>query len=324
MKGNTPMPSRTRSGEDGQIIVLFALGLIAMVAMVGLVLDGGSTFAHRRDQQNATDLAAMAAANEFLLSGDKTAANLAGRNSAAANGFTHDVAAGVNVSITYPAAENDTHVVVEIDAPHRNNFVSVMGFTTWEVGTTATVEVGIPDTAAGAPFIFNAGIFSDPGGIPLPQYSNPNAPFTFGDGNGDVPHDPGDIAWTCYGTCGNVDSATVRSMVNGTSPVSVSLNPTVDFNQYIGQHNNGNHATLFGDVNSLLIGQKLAVPVVDDFGFFQGWATFLVTGASQGNKTLSGYFVSPFNQTDVLHVTGCTGACPKPRYFGTYILRLEN
>ena len=52
MKGNDMTrrtASRTRA-NDGQIIVIFALGLVAMIAMVGLVLDGGSTFAQRRGQ----------------------------------------------------------------------------------------------------------------------------------------------------------------------------------------------------------------------------------------------------------------------------------
>ena len=65
--------SRGRA-SDGQIIVIFALGLVAMIAMVGLVLDGGSTFAQRRGQQNAADLAAMAGANQYLLTGDETLA----------------------------------------------------------------------------------------------------------------------------------------------------------------------------------------------------------------------------------------------------------
>jgi len=66
MKGNDMTrrtASRTRA-NDGQIIVIFALGLVAMIAMVGLVLDGGSTFAQRRGQQNAADLAALAGAND--------------------------------------------------------------------------------------------------------------------------------------------------------------------------------------------------------------------------------------------------------------------
>ena len=69
MKGNDMMRRTASRGRasDGQIIVIFALGLVAMIAMVGLVLDGGSTFAQRRGQQNAADLAALAGANQYLL-----------------------------------------------------------------------------------------------------------------------------------------------------------------------------------------------------------------------------------------------------------------
>jgi len=316
--------SRTRA-NDGQIIVIFALGLVAMIAMVGLVLDGGSTFAQRRLEQNAADLAAMAAANDFLVTGDKVASTATALGVAADNGYAHDPAAGVNVTVAFE--NDDINVRVDISAPHHNNFTGVVGMSTWDVSTTATVLVGIPDTGNGAPFIFNKDVFTDPGGVPLPQYSDPNHPFVFGDGNGDVPNDPDDIAWTCYGTCGNVDSATVRSMVDGTSPVTTTLDPSVDFTEYIGQANNGNHATLFGDVDQLLSGMEVAVPIVDDNGLFQGWAMFHVTSAQQGAKTLTGYFVSPFNggpNGEPLHITGCTGSCPKPRYLGVYVLRLEN
>jgi Flp pilus assembly protein TadG len=315
--------SRTRA-DDGQIIVIFALGLVAMIAMVGLVLDGGSTYAQRRGQQNAADLAAMAGANQYLLTGDETLARATARQVASQNGFVHDPSAAKTVDVTL--ISNNTRLQVDVSSPHRNNFTGVVGMTEWQVSTTATVEVGIPDTANGAPFIFNKDVFTDPGGMPRAQYSNPNVPFTFGDGNGDVPNDPNDIAWTCYGTCGNVDSATVRSMVDGTSPVTTQLDPSVDFTQYVGQSNNGNHSTLFGDVDELLVGENVPVPIVDDNGLFQGWAMFHVVSASQSNKTITGYFVSPFNGpgSEPLHVNGCTGSCPKPRYLGVYVLRLEN
>jgi len=316
--------SRTRS-NDGQIIVIFALGLVAMIAMVGLVLDGGSSFAQRRGQQNAADLAAMAGANEFLISGDKTTATAVAQSIAAQNGYPQDPGTGRTVTVSF--LQNDTRLAVDVSAPHRNNFTGVVGMGSWQVSTTARVEVGIPDTATGAPFIFNKNIFSDPGGVPLLLYSNKSAPFTFGDGNGDVPNNPTDIAWTCYGTCGNMDSSTVVKMVNGTSPVTTTLDPSVDFTKYVGQSNNGNHATLFGDVNVLLSGTDVPVPIVDNNGLFQGWAMFHVTSANQGAKTITGYFVSPFNgagSNTKLHVTGCSGSCPKPRYLGIYVLRLEN
>ena len=53
---------RRRRDEGGQILVLFALALIAIVGVIGLVLDGGSAFAQRRDEQNASDLASLAGA----------------------------------------------------------------------------------------------------------------------------------------------------------------------------------------------------------------------------------------------------------------------
>lgn len=315
--------ARRTSASEGQILALFALSLVAMVAMVGLVLDGGSTFAQRRNQQNAADMAAIAGANQFLLSGSKAAATTTAQAIASQNGFVNDPTAGKTVTVSFQ--DNDTHVKVDVSAPHHNNFTGVVGLTQWQVSTTATVETGIPDTAkGGAPFIFNKDVFTDPGGNPILKYSNPSAPFTFGDSNGDVPNDPGDIAWTCYGTCDNVDSNTVRKMIDGTSPVSVTLDPTKDFNTYIGQHNNGNHTTLFGEVRDVLIEEDVPVPVVDDNGLFQGWAVFHITGANQGGKTITGYFKSPFNQSDALEVKGCSGSCPKPRYLGVYVLQLVN
>jgi Flp pilus assembly protein TadG len=326
MKGITMMrrtASRTRA-NDGQIIVIFALGLVAMIAMVGLVLDGGSTFAQRRGQQNASDLAAMAGANEYLINGDKTTATTVARSVAAMNGYVHDPTAGKTVDVTWQ--DNDTQVVVDVSSPHRNNFTGVVGMTQWQVSTTAMVEVGIPDTAIGAPFIFNTDVFTDPGGVPKPEYSDPLHPFEFGEGNGPVPNSPDDIAWTCYGTCGNLDSATVQSMVDGTSPVTATLDPSVDFTTYVGQTNYGYHADIYRDVAEYLNGQDVPVPIVDDNGLFQGWAMFHVVDTNQGSKTITGYFVSPFNGygAEALHVNGCTGTCPKPRYFGVYVLRLEN
>lgn len=316
-------PARRTSASEGQILALFALSLVVMVAMVGLVLDGGSTFAQRRSQQNAADMAAMAGANQFLLTGDKAAATTTARTIASKNGFIDDPTAGKTVTVSFQ--DNDTHVKVDVSAPHHNNFTGVVGLTQWQVSTTATVETGIPDTAiGGGPIIFNKDVFTDPGGNPIKKYSDPSAPFTFGDGNGDVPNDPGDIAWTCYGTCDNVDSSTVRKMIDGTSPVSVTLTPIVDFTKYIGQHNNGEHATLFGEVRDILIDEDVPVPVVDDNGMFQGWAVFHITGANQGAKTITGYFKSPFNQSDALEVKGCSGNCPKPRYLGTVVLELVN
>ena len=116
--------------------------------MVGLVLDGGSAFAQRRSQQNASDLAAMAGANTYLLTNDETTARNAARAVTAENGWTN-AASGVTVNVAFDYT-NGVEVTVTVDAPHHNNFGSIIGLETMDVATTATALSGFPDTASGA------------------------------------------------------------------------------------------------------------------------------------------------------------------------------
>jgi Putative Flp pilus-assembly TadE/G-like len=55
---NDPIPRRR--GEHGQALVLLALSLVALLAMTGLVIDGGNAWAQQRQTQNASDAAAEA------------------------------------------------------------------------------------------------------------------------------------------------------------------------------------------------------------------------------------------------------------------------
>src|SRR5205823_5381541 len=52
----------TTRREPAQVIVLFAIALIAMLAMVGVAVDGGTLYVQRRTAQNAADAAALAGA----------------------------------------------------------------------------------------------------------------------------------------------------------------------------------------------------------------------------------------------------------------------
>ena len=304
------------SDEHGQIIVLFALGMVALVAMVGLVLDGGSTFAQRRGEQNSADLAALAGANDYLVNNNAASAIARAQSVASQNGYANGVG-GVTVNVTIDTS-NGAAVKVDIQAPHANSFASIVGMSSWSVATTATALTGFADTAEGAaPIIFSVHAFGTDG-APLSQDADPNNPFAFGDGNGDVPNDASDIAWTNYGT-GNVDTNEVRNIING----SEVINKTLAFGEYIGQHNNGNHTALFSDVNQYLSGQDVPVPVVDDNGNFQGWATFHIVSAAGGSsKTLTGYFESNF-VSQRLTIGNCSGgSCP--RFLGSYVLKLVN
>ncbi|HEX7069347.1 MAG TPA: pilus assembly protein TadG-related protein, partial [Rhodothermales bacterium] len=55
---------RKRASEDerGQILVIVAAGMVILVALVGLVIDGGFAWGRQRDTQNAADAAALAGA----------------------------------------------------------------------------------------------------------------------------------------------------------------------------------------------------------------------------------------------------------------------
>ena len=50
------------TSERGQFLVIVAAGMIVLVALVGLVIDGGYAWGRQRDTQNAADAAALAGA----------------------------------------------------------------------------------------------------------------------------------------------------------------------------------------------------------------------------------------------------------------------
>jgi Flp pilus assembly protein TadG len=299
------------SRERGQILVIFTLALLGILGVVGLAIDGGSTYAQRRNQQAATDLAALAAADDYLINGNSSQATTRGQTIAASNGFSHGVG-GTNVDISIDTS-NGARVTVVIDSPHRNSILGVIGMSTWLVSTEAEALAGFPDTAYGAsPFIFAASAFEDDG-TPLYQTET-----DFGEGNGDVPNGALDFAWTNYGT-GNVNTSEVSDIISG----ALVIDKTLQFGEYIGQHNNGNHTALYSDVDTYLSGLEVPAAVVDANGNFVGWSMFHVVSASGGSsKHVRGYFVSSFTSAR-LTVTACA-ANNCPRYLGTYVLKLSN
>lgn len=61
------MASRPRQDERGAVAVLVAVGAVALLLLVGLVVDFGQVFAARARLQSAVDSAALAGAQEFCL-----------------------------------------------------------------------------------------------------------------------------------------------------------------------------------------------------------------------------------------------------------------
>lgn len=300
--------SRSTRRDGGQILVVFALSLLIIIGMVGLALDGGATYAHRRDSQTASDLAALAGANDYLLGQNSTQAITRAKTVASANDFTDGSGSAVGVSID---TSNGVEVLVSIASSHRNSFLGALGMANWSVTTTATALAGFPDNAAGAgPFIFSIAAFDNDG---TPNYQTPT---TFGEGNSAIPTSDLDFAWTNYGT-GNVNTTDVDNIIKG----DLVIDKTIAYGEYIGQANSGSHNFLFDDVNTYDQNQDFPVAVVDGNGNFMGWATFHVVSASGGSdKTITGYFLASYSSSRLTVSSCASGACP--RYLGSYVLKL--
>lgn len=319
------MQSTDRRRERGQIVVIFAIAAMALILMVGLILDGGSTYGQRRLQQNAADLAALAGANAWLLNtGDaaaKDAAALAMAQAVSAdNGYPDAVGSMVVTVDSQPYGTAGGHTVkVDVHDKHQNAFAGMIGMPTWDVTVTATAVVGPGGAARGvAPIAFRNDIFVNGSGEALPLYSDPAHPFTWGETNGDIPNSVADIAWTVFSQPENLPTSTVVNIISGSDQLSRPLT----FGQYIGQHNNGNHTAIYNAVNQYLIGQTLTVPIVDNAGRFQGWGMFHVVSAAGGSaKDVTGYFTSGFSED--LDVCMTSSECPVT-YGGLKVLKLIN
>ena len=301
-----------RRGERGQVLVVFSLALVAIVAMTGLVLDGGDTFVRRRDQQNAADLAAMAAGYAYMMNGSSTAAAAgAAWSTAAANGY-QNLSNGVAIQVTFdPPAPNGRHITVTISKPHQNNFSGIVGLSSWDVTTTATVVVGWANGVMGAmPIVFNVDAYTR--GI------GPDNAFSYDEpppGSEDVPQTDATFNWTVYGNDVNADSSTVDGLI-----VAGGMDTIVDLTWLITPLNAGSHATLYSDLATYAVGTEFPVPLVDDSGLMVGFVMFHLTGSVGGDtKQISGYFTGEINPSSMQVRTDLPAGS-----VGTPIVKLTN
>jgi hypothetical protein len=97
--------------EGGQVLVLFTLALVAMLAAVALVIDGGNAWAQERQTQNGTDAAAFAGATvlaDDIVNGDRTDADVL----TAVNGAATEMAFTVGAATYTDIAGNDLGIAV--------------------------------------------------------------------------------------------------------------------------------------------------------------------------------------------------------------------
>lgn len=167
-----PRSSRRRGRSEGQILALFAGGLVALILVTGLVIDGGNVFLQRRDAQNAADIGAMAGTKRIADFYAKPAGSPGKAFAAGDNAYSHiltrmgqnDCTAGVactwsaryvgpRTGATFvdlgPVNAGDGSpptgtlgVKVDVTKSPRTYFLGVIGKPDWTVSTVATALAG--------------------------------------------------------------------------------------------------------------------------------------------------------------------------------------
>ena len=149
-----------RRGERGQIIVVMALAMTALILAVGLVVDSGFAWAQRRAAQNAADLASLAGTRVVALSRAGATLNgtsvLASMNQVnSANGapsvapgdafYVDSNGASLGVQVTSGAAIPAAARGVQTSTVRtwRPFFLGVMGVTSWNASAQATSKSSV-------------------------------------------------------------------------------------------------------------------------------------------------------------------------------------
>jgi len=130
--------------SDGQVIVIVALLIVAIVGMTALVVDMGSLYEDRRSLQGVADAAALAGAQELPES--ISAADQEARNSIEKNYQDDNDNVSVDIQFDSFLGVPDAMITVTVtnpDSPIR--FGRVYGPGSSEVGATATAVVGSPN-----------------------------------------------------------------------------------------------------------------------------------------------------------------------------------
>ncbi len=147
-----------RTSQRGQVLVIFAGGLVAILAIAALVFDVGQDLLERRRQQNAADAAALAGARFLTQTNDSISglnckslstlaacqqAEAAARSIAEKNGYKDGVG-DVIVTVNIPPDSQSPqymgypgHVQVVIDTTRGSFFSGVLGLATHRVATQA-------------------------------------------------------------------------------------------------------------------------------------------------------------------------------------------
>ena len=282
--------------EHGQAVVIIALAMVGIIAMMGLIFDGGNVYIQRRHMQNAADAAALAGGRAMALerakgvtNGDDSRVQQAVLNYASYNN------AGTGWNAIYVDANNNqvdlvgngyipfgrgaTGIRVTTNTSFPTFFLGMVNIPSAPASATALVQTGSPT----GPSLFPAAIPTNtlvsrtPSGTQC-QFNLDNNPIceiwgaSFGSGSS---------GWTCLDT-GNCGANDLRAWIDGTSPSpKVSIGDWIDTKTGV---DGGSATTLSSYVTS---GKPVIVPIYDQYNNLGGgnlsyrvssFAVFKITG----------------------------------------------
>ena len=165
-------------GQSGQVLVIVAVSLVALIGMAGVVIDGGRAYADERSTEAAAEAGAHAGA--FLLEtnwngatgsfGALTDAQVKASAQAFATYNGWSAANGDTFYLDYVKADKTTHfatldntargVLVQIGKPQTATFTRVLGFRLYSVFARATAMFGSALVAGAIPLAGDDSCFS--------------------------------------------------------------------------------------------------------------------------------------------------------------------
>ncbi len=146
---------RSRAAERGQVIVIFAGGIVLFMLLLAVVVDVSWYWANNLRAQRAADAAALAGA--VYLPGDRAPADSKARAEAAKNGYTNGTG-GVVVTPTQDVV-NNRQLNVRVTAPVGTFFMRVIGITSIQGSRTSKAEYVLPVPMGSPQNYYGVGFF---------------------------------------------------------------------------------------------------------------------------------------------------------------------
>ena len=311
--------------EHGQILVLFAGALVALILISGLVIDGGNVFVVRRDSQNSSDIGAMAGTKRLADYYVKTAGSAGQAFSPTDNAYTavatrmgqNDCASGAGSICSWsaryvgprsgstfqdlgPVTATDSAppgavsgqkalgVKVNVTKTPATFLLGVIGQSTWTVNTTATAVAGQPP---GAP----SGALLPIGMVQLPSMDEGTIYALTSGSNG-----PGNFGWLSW-TGSNDPNSLASSICTPNNP------PFVLPAQFPGDPGKSNSSSVRACLQTWVDNQQVVlIPIVLPSGQSNGSCA---TGGNGNNFTfcivaLAAFVITGFSQPAVDQING--------------------